>query len=215
VSDDPDRFARQAEGWSEEQYADVGAYLTHRAELIRDLGPALPAGALVLDLACGDGGLGEALLALGLRYHGVDLEPAMVRVARERLGERATVDQGDLDRFTPPGPVDATTLFRALYYAADRRSLFERVRSFSTRKLVFDLNPRQYPVSEVVEDLRAAGWSNVALHPFFVPQTVRLPSFVAVSLRAAERTGPLARLALRFRFTYLVAASPASGLDEG
>jgi hypothetical protein len=55
-------------------------------------------------------------------------------------------------------------------------------------------------------DLAAAELGRVALHPFFVPQTKELPSSAAAALRALERNGPLARAALRFRFTYLVAA---------
>ena len=62
---------------------------THRAELIATLGPALGPGDEVLDLACGDGGLGEDLLARGLRYRGVDSTPEMVEAARARLGGRA------------------------------------------------------------------------------------------------------------------------------
>ncbi len=72
---------------------------------------------------------------------------------------------------------------------------------------MFDLNPRQYAVEDVVADLRAVGFPHVALRPFFIPQTVALPRPVAAVARGLERSGPLARLALRFRFTYLVAAS--------
>jgi hypothetical protein len=103
--------------------------------------------------------------------------------------------------------VAATTLFRALYYVRDRPAFFARVAGFTERKLVFDLNPRQYPVAGVLEDLRGAGMEHVVLRPFFVPQRVALPGLVLPVARALERSGPLARLALRFRFTYLVAAS--------
>ena len=41
------------------------------------------------------------------------------------------------------------------------------------------------------------------MRPFFVPQTVALPRPLGRALVAAERAGPLARLALRFRFTYV------------
>jgi hypothetical protein len=83
------------------------------------------------------------------------------------------------------------------------------VARYTEKKLVFDLNPRQYDVDEVRADLAATGFDFVALHPFFVPQTRALPAPLAGLLRAAERSGPLARAALRFRFTYLVAAIPA------
>jgi hypothetical protein len=202
-----DQYARQAQDWTERAYADVAAYLEHRAELIVGLGRKLEPGDEVLDLACGDAGLGEALLRRGLRYRGVDSTPEMIEAARRRLGARAEVDLGDLNDYVPPGPVAATTVFRAIYYARDRAAFFDHVSGFTQGKLVFDLNPRQYRVEDVLADLRASGFSTVVLHPFFVPQTVSLPGPVLAAAKTLERGGPLARLALRARFTYLVAAS--------
>lgn len=207
MSDKGGQYARQAAEWSESAYADVGAYLAHRAELVASLGPRLEPGDEVLDLACGDGGLGEALLALGLRYRGVDSTPEMVAAARARLGARATVDQGDLNDYLPASSVAATTVFRAIYYARDRRAFFAHAREYTSTKLVFDLNPRQYRIDDVLADLRASGFTSVALRPFFVPQTVSLPRPVLAVAKALERSGPLARVALRARFTYVVAAS--------
>jgi SAM-dependent methyltransferase len=201
-----DQYVRQAEEWTERQYADAHAYLEHRADLIVSLGPPLDQGDEVLDLACGDGGLGEALLARGLRYRGVDATPAMVAAASRRLGERAVVTEGDLNDYAPPQPVAATTVFRAIYYARDRAAFFAHVADY-TDKLVFDLNPRQYRVADVVDELHAAGFGSVELRPFFVPQTVSLPRPLLGLAKALERSGPPARAALRARFTYLVAAS--------
>ncbi len=200
------KYARQAASWSERQYADPDAYLAHRADLVVTLGPELVPGDEVLDLACGDGGLGERLLARGLRYRGVDATEEMVAEARRRLGPDAAVELGDLNEYGPPAPVAATTLFRAVYYTRDRRAFFRRVASFTERKLVFDLNPRQYEPAAVVADLEAAGLAHVELRPFFVPQTQRLPRLLVPLAHGLERSGPLARAALRFRFTYLVAA---------
>jgi SAM-dependent methyltransferase len=202
-----EQYARQADEWTERAYADGGAYLDHRAELIADLGPRLGPGDEVLDLACGDGGLGEALLARGLRYRGVDSTPEMVAAARRRLGDHAMLDVGDLNDYVPPAPVAATTVFRAIYYATDRRAFFEHAAGYTERKLVFDLNPRQYAVADVLADLRAAGLPSISLRPFFVPQTASLPSALLRVAKGLERAGPLARAALRVRFTYLVAAS--------
>lgn len=202
-----DQYARQAEAWTERQYADAASYLAHRAGLVVALGPRLEAGDEVLDLACGDGGLGELLLEHGLRYRGVDSTPEMISAARDRLAGRAELAVGDLNDYAPPAPVAVTTIFRAIYYARDRRELFRHVAGYTESKLVFDLNPRQYEVVEVLSDLRAAGLRRVALRPFFVPQTVALPGVLVAAARALERSGPLARLALRYRFTYLVAAS--------
>jgi SAM-dependent methyltransferase len=207
VSGKDTQYARQASDWTEKAYADATAYLAHRAELVVGLGPRLARGDEVLDLACGDGGLGEVLLARGIRYRGVDATAEMVAAARQRLGARAEVEVGDLNEYVPPSPVAATTVFRAIYYARDRRAFFRHVAGFTETKLVFDLNPRQYALAEVAADLRAAGLGAVSLRPFFVPQTVSLPGPAVPLAKALERSGPLARLALRFRFTYLVAAS--------
>jgi SAM-dependent methyltransferase len=201
------QYARGAHEWSAREYADAAAYLAHRAELIETVGPRLVPGDEVLDLACGDGGLGLFLLSRGLRYRGVDLTPEMVDEARRRLGARAVVEVGDLNDFTPPAPVAATTVFRAVYYARDRGAFFRHAASFTEKKLVLDLNPRQYPAEDVLDDLHAAGFGEVVLRPFFVPQTVWLPQVAIRAATTLERSGPLARLALRYRFTYLVAAS--------
>jgi hypothetical protein len=187
--------------WSEREYADPVPYLRHRAELVVALGPRLELGDRLCDLACGDGGLADFLP--GVDYLGVDADPQMVA---EGLGKGRTVVNADLNEFEPEAPVTATSIFRAIYYARDRRAFLRHVGGYTERKLVFDLNPRQYRVQEVLADLRAAGWPQHALRPFFVPQTRALPRPVGAALVAAERSGPLARLALRFRFTYLVAA---------
>jgi predicted TPR repeat methyltransferase len=207
VTDKANQYARKAEGWSDREYADPGVYLERRADQVIALGHQLHAGDVVLDLACGDGGLGAALLERGLRYRGIDSEPAMVAAANRRLGEDAVVEVGDLNTFEPSEPVTATTVFRALYYASDRSAFFARARAFTSGKLVFDLNPRQVALRTVVTELHEAGFEDVAVRPFFVPQTARVGRPLIGALRLAEQSGPLARLVLRARFTYVVAAS--------
>ncbi len=191
------KYSDKARGWSERQYADVDAYLRHRAELVCALGPPLEAGDSVLDLACGDGALGDFLPEQ--RYTGVDGNEAMVEAGRGRGRE---VVLGDLNTYEPEAAVDATTIFRAIYYATDRRGLFTRIRGYTQKKLVFDLNPRQFRLEDVRADLRSAGFTRLDTQPFFVPQTRSLPF-----LTVLERSGPLAQLLLRYRFTVLCAAS--------
>jgi SAM-dependent methyltransferase len=206
VKDTTAKYRDAAAGWSEGQYADPSGYLGHRADLIVALGPRLQPGDSVLDFACGDAGLADHLLPRGLRYLGVDASEPMVAAARARLGDRARVELGDLNEYAPSEPVAATTIFRAIYYARDRRELFQRAAGFTERKLVFDLNPRQYRVEDIRADLQAAGFDGLDLRPFFAPQNVALPLPLGAALRAAERIPPLARAALRFRFSYLCAA---------
>lgn len=196
-----EKYGEQAERWSDDAYADAEAYLAHRAELIVSLGPVLVPGDSVLDLACGDAGLAAHLP--GVRYVGVDASPQMVEAAR-RHGREVVL--ADLNDYEPAQPVTATTCFRAIYYARDRAAFFRRVAEYTDRKLVFDLNPRQYPVGEVKAELREAGFDRLVLRPFFAPQRVSLPGPAAAVLRGLERSGPLARLLLRFRFSYLCAA---------
>ena len=107
-----------------------------------------------------------------------------------RLGDRAPVELGDLNEYVPPARVAATTVFRAIYYATDRRAFFRHVAAFTEKKLVFDLNPRQYRLDDVLGDLRAAGLPEVALRPFFMPQTVALPRPAAAVARSLESSGP-------------------------
>lgn len=187
--------------WTDTAYADPDAYLAHRAELILALGPPLGPDDTLLDLACGDGALADYLPEI--LYSGVDSSPEQVEAAHRRGRD---VVLGDLNEYEPPEPVAATTFFRAIYYARDRQAFFRRLAGFTTKKLVFDLNPRQYRVEDVRRDLRAAGFAELELRPFFSPQRFSLPRFVESGLHALEQT-PVARLLLRFRFSYVCAAS--------
>ncbi|HVM56559.1 MAG TPA: class I SAM-dependent methyltransferase [Gaiellaceae bacterium] len=197
-----EKYASGADRWTEEAYADAGAYLAARAAVVVSLGPRLEPGDVVLDLACGDGGLGDFLQAQ--RYRGVDASPEMVEAARRRGRD---VVEADLNDYEPAAPVQVTTIFRAIYYARDRRTLLERIAGYTQKKLVFDLNPRQYRLEDVRADLLAAGFDRLDVRPFFVSQTRAPAAPVARALRLLERSGPLARLVLRRRFTYMCSAS--------
>jgi SAM-dependent methyltransferase len=200
-----DKYASGADRWTEEAYADAAGYLAARARIVISLGPPLEPGDAVLDLACGDGGLADFLPEQ--KYRGVDASPEMVDAARRR--GRAVVE-ADLNDYEPAEPVQATTIFRAIYYARDRRALLQRIAGYTEKKLVFDLNPRQYRLEDVRADLRAAGFDRLDLRPFFVPQTHAPAAPVARLLRMLERSGPPARLVLRARFTYMCSASRAA-----
>jgi SAM-dependent methyltransferase len=198
------KYSKLAGGFSARSYADPSGYFRYRADLIVALGPRLVPGDVVLDLACGDGGLAIPLRSHGVGYLGVDSTPEMVEEARTQ-GVDAVL--GDLNVFTPTTPVAATTCFRAVYYADDRQEFFAHVASYTTKKLVFDLNPRQFPPRLVLSELHAAGWERVQLHPFFHPQQRRLPRPLQALLHGAERSGLLARLLLRLRFSYICVAT--------
>jgi SAM-dependent methyltransferase len=196
-----EKYDACAARWSETAYADAASYLSHRGELVLRLGPPLERGDTLLDLACGDGAAAEHLP--GVRYVGLDGSAEMVKAAQSR-GRNVVL--GDLNDYEPSEPVAATTCFRAIYYANDRAAFFRRVAGYTERKFVFDLNPRQYRVEDVCADARAAGFDQLELRPFFSPQNVSLPPALASALYALERSGPVARLLLTMRFSYLCAA---------
>jgi len=195
-----EKYDAIAERYSEHDYADAERYYARRAQV---LAGRLEPGASVLDYACGDGGLGRHLLALGFDYRGVDASAPMVEVARRTLGDR--VLQGTLD-YVPPEPVDATTIFRSLYLAPDRRAFLEHLHGFTRSRLIFDFDPRAHDPNGLVADTRAAGWSNVELRPFLMPQRATLPGPVQRILSALEPL-PGARLITRVRFPLLVSAT--------
>ena len=196
-----EKYDVRAERWSEIAYADAATYLAHRGELVLSLGPPLEHGDTVLDLACGDAAAAEHLP--GLRYVGLDASAEMIKAAQRRGRD---VVLGDLNDYEPPEPVATTTCFRAIYYANDRAAFFRRVAGYTERKFVFDLNPRQYRVDDIGAEVRAAGFDQLELRPFFSPQHFSLPRPVASVFYALERSGPVARLLLTMRFSYLCAA---------
>ena len=54
------------------------------------------AGLRVLDAGCGPGALTEWLVEHGAAVNAVDVSPEMVRIARERVGDRVRVQVADL-----------------------------------------------------------------------------------------------------------------------
>jgi release factor glutamine methyltransferase len=91
-------------GWAEfyglRIAVEAGVFVPRRrtgwlVEVAARLAPPQP---VLLDMCCGTGALGAALLTLTDRaeLYAADLEPAAVRCARRNLGDRATVFEGDL-----------------------------------------------------------------------------------------------------------------------
>ena len=207
-----EKYDRLAPEFSTREYGDPERYYRRRAEAIVGVGPRLEPGDRLLDIACGDGGQAEPLLAHGLTYYGIDVSPMMIAVAEERLAGRGHVEVADMFSYVPPEPVTATSCFRAIYYATDMRTTFEHFASYTTKKLVFDFSPRDYDERQMVADLRAAGFARVVLRPFLYPQHYAPPRAVEALLRSVERAGPLVRPLLKLRFTYVAAAFRQPGL---
>jgi SAM-dependent methyltransferase len=193
-----DKFDRIADGYSEHDYADPLRYAARRAEVIVELGPRLQPGESVLDLGCGDGIMASPLGAYGLRYAGVDASTGMVDAAQARNpGLPFAVARSE--EYQPPEPVDATICLRSFYYPADRTEFFRHVAGYTRRKFIFDFRPKDTPAEAILADLRTAGFQEIELRPFFLPQLRRVPAAALPLLYAFERSGPLAsRAAARY-----------------
>ena len=84
-------------------------------------------GETVLDAGCGSGRVTELLLERGVRVVAVDADEAMVAKARERLGDRAEVQQQDLLDLELDEPVDAVFSCAVFHWITDHERLFERL----------------------------------------------------------------------------------------
>lgn len=78
-------------------------------------------GRRVLDAGCGSGPLSAALLAKGAIVTGFDSSPAMVELARQRLGRNADLHVADLGQPLPfaDGAFDDVVLSLVLHYLRD------------------------------------------------------------------------------------------------
>jgi release factor glutamine methyltransferase len=77
----------------------------HRSEFLVDRAvAAAPHARVVVDLCCGSGALGAAVLARlpQAQLHAADVDEAAVRCARRTVGNRGTVHLGDLYEALPP-----------------------------------------------------------------------------------------------------------------
>ena len=81
------REAEVAETYDAERFTSLAGRVFNSLEkrLIRKAFTGVPAGATIGDVPCGTGRLAEVLLGRGFDVTGVDISPAMLRVAKSRL----------------------------------------------------------------------------------------------------------------------------------
>ncbi len=87
-------------------------------------------GKRVLDLGCGAGQLSADLVDRGASVTGIDVSPAMIELARTRLGDRARFEVGDLDDPLPfeAASFDLVVASLVLHYLEDWASVLGEVR---------------------------------------------------------------------------------------
>jgi SAM-dependent methyltransferase len=79
-------------------------------------------GKRVLDVGCASGGLSEAFVRRGASVVGVDLNPRLIELARERLGSSAELHVADIAApmpFLETGSFDVVAASLVLHYLAD------------------------------------------------------------------------------------------------
>jgi SAM-dependent methyltransferase len=117
----------------------------------RVLGGILPRIEAACDLACGTGTTAVLLASRGIRTYGVDLSPAMCRLAREKARRWRVplrVLRGDMRDFRLPGPVDLVLCeFDALNHVPRKADLARVARSVARALrpggyFYFDVNNR-------------------------------------------------------------------------
>ncbi|MGA8845029.1 MAG: class I SAM-dependent methyltransferase [Nocardioides sp.] len=125
LSADYDQFAAEYSARNENSL--FNAYY-ERPEMIRLAGEV--AGLEVLDAGCGSGPLSAALHAKGAIVSGFDLSPAMVELARERLGQGADVRVADLGGPLPypDNAFDLVVASLSLHYVKDWASALAELR---------------------------------------------------------------------------------------
>ncbi len=177
VRSDPEHPRRYAQRW--DRFEEMGRDIDGEARLVDSLAER---GARILDAGCGTGRVGGRLAALGHAVAGVDLDPHLISVARERFpGQRWEV--GNLAEFTLAGEDGSPDVFDLIVCAgnvptflaeAERRPALERMLAHLAPggRLVTGFGAgRGYPFEDFTADAQATGWrvdarfSTWQLHP--------------------------------------------------
>ena len=120
--------APDEEVWRARDYAELHESIDRRdyQEGCRRTG--IRDGDQLLDLGCGPGGFCRLAADAGARVTGLDISPAMLEIARERVPE-ARLDVGDMQHLPyQTHAFDIVTAFNSLQFTADPRAVLTEVR---------------------------------------------------------------------------------------
>ena len=124
----PDHYDSFAESYSTDNESNLQNGYYERPAIIELAGDV--DGHRVLDAGCGSGPLSAALRARGAIVTGFDSSPAMVELARQRLGEDADLRVADLSQLLPfsDGAFDDVVVSLVLHYLQDWRGPLAELR---------------------------------------------------------------------------------------
>jgi SAM-dependent methyltransferase len=209
-----EKFSRMAWGFSERSYANLDAFMGRRLDLILRWGALLNPGDRVLELGCGDGYLGCLLAKCGMDYRGVDIAPGMVEAARERAraqGVNAWFGVMDIHDPSIEDSFDAIIALMRTFFAYTREPLkvLRWMRSHASKKIIVDWNHFcPLPLREAIQYVRMAGFGHVAVRPFLVPTSRKIPAVAQRALYVLESWPRIGLFLTRKKFSVLIKGEP-------
>jgi SAM-dependent methyltransferase len=152
---EPDHYDTFAERYARENESGLLNNYYERPAVLSLLGDV--EGRRVLDVGCGAGPLSALLVARGASVVGFDASPAMVRLARQRLGPDAALLVADLRAPLPfrGGEFDVAVASLVLHYLEDWSGPLRELRRVlaSGGRLVLSVNhPAMYKIVNPAED---------------------------------------------------------------
>ncbi len=205
-----EKFSRTAWGFSERSYVNLDAFMGHRLDLILRWGTPLNPGDRVLELGCGDGYLGCLLARYGLEYWGADIAPGMVEAARERARAQCVNAQFLVMDMNDPWIDESFDAIIALMgsffiYAQDPLRVLRWMRSHASKKIIVDWNHFcSISLREAVQYVQAAGFGHVAVRPFLVPTSRKIPGVAQKFLYILESWPRMGLFLTRKKFSVLI-----------
>jgi len=134
---DPARLAYEAFAADYDDFTEALDYEPWLAEVLPRLEHWGLAGKRLLDVACGTGKSLIPMLGRGWECSGCDISPAMVRIAREKLGGRARLSVADMRHLPRLGRFDLVwSLNDSINYLLDLNTLLTYRTFFAERHLV-------------------------------------------------------------------------------
>jgi SAM-dependent methyltransferase len=145
-ADDPARLAYDALAAHYDDFTETLDYEPWLAEALPRLEHLGLAGRRLLDVGCGTGKSLVPMLERNWRCSGCDISPAMTRIARGKIGDRAQLTVADMRRLPQSDVFDLVwSLNDSINYLLDRGQLELALRAMrgnmaATGLLVFDVN---------------------------------------------------------------------------
>lgn len=202
------KFTGLAAGFSDREYSDPKGYFGHRLAILKNWGRGMESGDRVLHVGCGDGYLTRMLLDSGYRVDAFDCSPGMLarvgELCLKHLPQTLTLTEGDINDASsfPAGEVDHVfAVMRGFFtYSRNPVETMTFFRKIARKKVIADFDPRKNSPEQVKRLMHDAGFKNVQVRAFLVPQKRKLPALVQSLLTSVETTPLIYNFLVRRKF---------------